>query len=323
MQVMGFKQKIVKLSLIDSKDESFSITTPKNIDHLMDSIDNVGLLNLPLLIEKRSRYKIVCGFRRIEACRRLSWTDVEVRILDVDTKRLECIKYAITDNSLQRPLNLIEQSRSINMLFDFYKNFSSLGKELSDMGLPENQSIIKKIKELCHLSGSVQNGILSNTISLTMALELGRMQQKAGEVFAKLFETLKLGLNKQREILTLAKEISLREDIPVLKVIENNILQKILTNEDLDRNQKISKIRIYLKQRRFPVITAAEKKFEGHLKKLKLGNGIKLIPPDNFEGNTYFLKISFKNLIELKDRKASFDAFIQNPSLRKILDRLT
>jgi len=320
---MGFKQKIVKLSLIDSKDESFRVTTQKNIDHLMDSIDNVGLLNLPLLIEKRSRYKIVCGFRRIEACRRLSWTDVEVRILDVDTKRLECIKYAITDNSLQRPLNLIEQSRSINMLFDFYKNFSSLGKELSDMGLPENQSIIKKIKELCHLSGSVQNGILSNTISLTMALELGRMQQKAGEVFAKLFETLKLGLNKQREILTLAKEISLREDIPVLKVIENNILQKILTNEDLDRNQKISKIRIYLKQRRFPVITAAEKKFEGHLKKLKLGNGIKLIPPDNFEGNTYFLKISFKNLIELKDRKASFDAFIQNPSLRKILDRLT
>ena len=320
---MSFKQKIVKLSLIDSKDESFRITTQINIDHLMDSINHVGVLNFPLLIEKTSGYKIVCGFRRIGACRRLGWTDVEVRILDVDTKRLECIKYAITDNSLQRPLNLIEQSRSINMLFDFYKNFSSLGKELSDMGLPENQSIIKKIQKLCHLSGSVQNGILSNTISLTMALELGRMQQKAGEVFAKLFETLKLGLNKQREILTLAKEISLREDIPVLKVIENNILQKILTNEDLDRNQKISKTRIYLKQRRFPVITTAEKELESHLKKLKLGNGIKLIPPDNFEGNTYFLKISFKNLIELKDRKASFDAFIQNPSLRKILDRLT
>jgi len=320
---MSFKQKIVKLSLIDSKDESFRITTQINIDHLMDSINHVGVLNFPLLIEKSLGYKIVCGFRRIEACRRLGWTDVEVRILDVDTKRLECIKYAITDNSLQRSLNLIEQSRSINMVFDFYKDFSSLGKELLAIGLPENLSIIKKIKKLCHLPGSVQNSILSNTISLTMALELGRMQQEAGEVFAKLFETLKLGLNKQREILTLAKEISLREDIPILKVIENNILQKILSNEGLDRNQKVSKIRIYLKQRRFPVISTAEKEFEKHLKKLKLGNGIKLIPPDNFEGNTYFLKISFRNLIELKDRKASFDAFIQNPSLRKILDRIT
>ena len=320
---MRFKQKIVKLSLIDSNDDSFRITTQINIDHLMDSIDNVGVLNLPLLIEKKSGYKIVCGFRRIEACRRLGWTDVEARILDSDTKRLECIKYAITDNSLQRPLNLIEQSRSINMLYGFFKDVSALGKSLSVMGLPDNPSIIKKIKELYHLPGFVQSGILSNTISLAMALELGRLQLEAGECLAKLFQTLTLSLNKQREILTLLKEISLREDTSILKVLENDNLQKILTNKNLDRNQKIREIRIYLKQRRFPVITAAEKEFEKHVKKLKLGSGTKLIPPDNFEGTTYTLKLFFKNLIELKDRKASFDALIKNPSLNKILDRLT
>jgi ParB family chromosome partitioning protein len=135
---MRFKQKIVKLSLIDSNDDSFRITTQINIDYLMDSIDNVGVLNLPLLIEKNSGYKIVCGFRRIEACRRLGWTDVEVRILDSDTKRLECIKYAISDNSLQMTLNLIAQSISINMIFGFFKDVSVLGKSLSVMGLPDN-----------------------------------------------------------------------------------------------------------------------------------------------------------------------------------------
>jgi len=319
---MRFKQKIVKLSLIDSNDDSFRITTQINIDHLMVSIDNVGVLNLPLLIEKNSGYKIVCGFRRIEACRRLGWTDVEARILDSDTKRLECIKYAITDNSLQRPLNLIEQSRSINMLYGFFKDVGALGKSLSVMGLPDNPSIIKKIKELYHLPKFVQSGILSNTISLAMALELGRLQLEAGECLAKLFQTLTLSLNKQREILSLVKEISLREDISILKVLENDNLQKILTHKNLDRNQKIREIRIYLKQRRFPFITAAEKEFEKHVKKLKLGSGTKLIPPDNFEGTTYTLKLFFKNLIELKDRKASFDALIKNPSLNKILDRL-
>ena len=319
---MRFKQKIVKLSLIDSNDDSFRITTQINSDHLMDSIDNVGMLNLPLLIEKKSGYKIVCGFRRIEACRRLGWTDVEARILDSDTKSLECVKYAIADNSLQRPLNLIEQSRSINMLYGFFKDVSALGKALSVMGLPDNPSIIKKIKELHRLPGFVQNGILSNTISLAMALELGRLKLEAGECLAKLFQTLTLSLNKQREILSLVKEISLREDISILKVIENDNLQKILTNKNLDRNQKIRKIRIYLKQRRFPVITAAEKEFEKHVKKLKLGSGTKLIPPDNFEGTTYTLKLFFKNLIELKNRKASIDALIKNPSLNKILDRL-
>ncbi|MBW2014147.1 MAG: ParB N-terminal domain-containing protein, partial [Deltaproteobacteria bacterium] len=310
------------------------------IDHLMASIDHVGVLNPPLLIEKKSGYKIVCGFRRIEACWRLGWSDVEARILDSDTKRLECIKYAITDNSLQRPLNLIEQSRSItdnslqrplnlieqsrsiHLLYGFFKDVSALGKSLSVMGLPDNPSIIKKIKELYHLSKFVQSGILSNTISLAMALELGRLQPEAGECLAKLFQTLSISLNKQREILRLVKEISLREDISMLKVVENDNLQKILTNKNLDRNQKIREIRVYLKQRRFPVITTAEKEFEKHVKKLKLGSGTKLIPPDNFEGTTYTLKLFFKNLIEFKERKASVDALITNPFLNKILDRL-
>jgi len=318
---MRFKQKIAKLSLIDSKDDSFRITTQINVDHLMDSINHVGMLNLPLLVEKETGYKIVCGFRRIEACRRLNRADVEARILESDTKKLECITYAITDNSLQRPLNLIEQSISINLLYPFFKDVSVLGKELSAMGLPDNPSIVNKIKELCHLPESVQNGILSNTISLAMALELGRLQQDDGVSFAKLFETLKLSLNKQKEILTIVKEISLREDIPILKVIKTDRVQKILSNEDLDRNQKIRKIRIYLKQRRFPVITAAEKEFENQLKKLKLGSGTKLIPPDNFEDSTYILKLFFKNLIQLKDRRAKIDELINNPSLRKILDR--
>ena len=318
---MRCKQKTTKLSLIDSKDDFFRITTQTNVDHLMDSIHHVGILNLPLLVEKETGYKIVCGFRRIEACRRLNWVDVEVRILDSDTKQLECITYAITDNSLQRPLNLIEQSRCINLLYTFYKDVSVLSKELSAMGLPENPSIVKKIKKLCHLPESIQKGILSNTISLAMALELGRLQQDAGQGFANIFETLKLSLNKQREILTLVKEIAFREDIPILKVIKTDMLQKILTNEDLDRNQKIRKIRFYLKQRRFPVITAAANEFENQLKKLKLGNGTKLIPPDNFEDSTYILKLLFKNVTQLKDRQAKIDELIKNPSLRKILDR--
>ena len=318
---MRCKQKIAKLSLIDSKDDSFRITTQISVDHLMDSIHHVGMLNLPLLIKKETGYKIVCGFRRIEACRRLNWADMEARILESETKQLDCVRYAITDNSLQRPLNLIEQSRSIHLVYPFFNDVSVLGKELSAMGLPNNPSIVEKIKKLCYLSESIQNGILSNTISLSMALNLGRLQQDAGEGFAKLFEILKLSLNKQKEILTLVKEISFREDIPIMNVIKNDRVQEILTNQDLDRNQKTRKIRIYLKQRRFPVITAAENKFENQLKKLKLVSGTKLIPPDNFEGTTYILKLFFKNLTQLKDHQGNIDALIKNPTLKKNLDR--
>ncbi len=317
---MGFKEKNIQLSCIDSGDNTYRITTKTCIDDLIDSIKNVGLMAPPILMKKTYKLIIVCGFRRVAACQSLGWSNIEARVLDSSTKKLECVKLAITDNALQRPLNLIESSRALYMLSSFIKDNKSLSKEASLLGLPENPSIIKKIKNICLLPEPIQNCILSNTISLAMALELGTLAKDEGVAFANLFHDLKLGLNKQREVIILVKEIALREDISIMNVLNETDLQKILNCEDLDRNQKTQKIRFYLKQRRFPAITSAKREFEKNVKKLKLGTDIRLIHPNNFEGAIYTLNLYFKNLIELKDRKATLDQIIQNPAIERILD---
>jgi ParB family transcriptional regulator, chromosome partitioning protein len=317
---MRFREKTLNLAQIDSGDGLFRITTRENVDDLVKSIRDVGLLNTPLLIEKKTGYRIVCGFRRVEACRRLGWSHVKVRMLDSNTKRIECVKMAITDNLFQRPLNLIEQSRSIEMLSRFYPDIHSLSKELSVLGLPNQEAVVKKIKNLCRLPTSLQNNILSNMIPLTMALELNKMAPDDQSGFSRLFSLLKMSLNKQREVITLIKEVALREDISMTQILESTDINKILTHKDLDNNQKVRKIRVYLKQRRFPALTAAEKAFEHHKGKLTLGNGIKLIEPAHFEGTTYTLQLSFKSRAELKNLKTIFDALIEDPSLKKIID---
>ncbi len=319
-QPMRFREKIVNLSQIDFSDDAFRITTEKQVDDLMRSINHVGILHLPLLLKKETTYTIVCGFRRIEACRRLNWFKLEAMILEADTMRLKCIKYAITDNAFQRPLNLIEKSRSIEMLFDFFKDINRLSEELSVLGLSEHPSMIKKLKGICHLPEPLQNSILSNTISLSMLLELAGMSWDDAKDFITLFNTLKLSLNKQREIVTMVKEIAIREDKSILQVIEESHLKKILMNEDLDKNQKAHNIRIYLKQRRFPSIAVIEKSYEKYRQKLNLESGFKLIPPINFESSTYTLQLSFNNMTQLKGLKTAFDALMENPSLKKIVD---
>lgn len=319
-QPMRFREKIVNLSQIDFSDDAFRITTEKQVDDLMRSINHVGIMHLPLLLKKETTYTIVCGFRRIEACRRLNWFKLEAMILEADTMRLKCIKYAITDNAFQRPLNLIEKSRSIEMLFDFFKDINRLSEELSVLGLSEHPSMIKKLKGICHLPEPLQNSILSNTISLSMLLELAGMSWDDAKDFITLFNTLKLSLNKQREIVTMVKEIAIREDKSILQVIEESHLKKILMNEDLDKNQKAHNIRIYLKQRRFPSIAVIEKSYEKYRQKLNLKSGFKLIPPINFESSTYTLQLSFNNMTQLKGLKTAFDAFMENPSLKKIVD---
>jgi len=317
---MRYKLKIVDLTEIDLGDDTFRITTEKQVDDLMISINHVGILHLPLLLKMESTYTIICGFRRIEACRRLNWSKLEAMILDPDTMKLKCIKYAITDNAFQRTLNLIEKSRSIEMLAEFFKDINRLSEELSVLGLSEHPSMIKKLKDICHLPEPLQNSILSNTISLAMVLELAGMSKDDAEGFIKLFNNLKLSLNKQREIVALVKEIAMREDKSIRQVIEESHLKKILTNEDLDKNQKAYNIRIYLKQRRFPTIAVIEKSYEKYRQKLNLERGFKLIPPTNFESPTYTLQLSFNNTTQLKSLKIAFDALVENPYLKNIVD---
>ena len=317
---MRFKQNSVNLSQIDFSNDAFRITTEKQVDDLMHSITHIGILHLPLLLKNESTYTIISGFRRIEACRRLNWSKLEAMVLDPDTIRLKCVKYAITDNAFQRPLNLIEKSKSIEMMSDFFKDINRLSEELEVLGLSEHPSMIKKLKGICHLPEPFQNSILSNTISLPMVLELAGMAEDDAKALIVLFNTLKLGLNTQREIVILVKEIAIREDKSILQVIEELDINKTLTNEDLDKNQKVHKIRICLKQRRFPTIAIIEKSYEKYHQKLNLDKRFKLIQPTNFESPTYTLQLSFNNMTQLKSLKTAFDDLTENPYLKKIVE---
>ncbi|QTA89874.1 ParB/RepB/Spo0J family partition protein [Desulfonema magnum] len=328
----------VSLSCVDLEDCTYQITTETSVDDLSCSIESVGLMCPPLLINQRPEtgnsnvgradfehcpqpggFTIVSGFRRIAACHCLGWSDIEARILNADTQKLDCVKFAITENAFQRPLNLIEMSRAVYMLSVFFKEDKKLAEAASAIGVLANPSLVKKLKAVCLLPGAIQDNVLSDTISLSMALELGRLEADAGVAFAGLFETLKLSLNKQREIITRVREIALREDISILDVIMGDDFQEILNNEDLDRNQKARDIRFYLKQRRFPAITRTETAFEALVKELNLGKNVSLRPPRDFEGTVYNLNLSFKDLTELKACGVSVEKIIQNPAFDRWL----
>ena len=90
---------------------------------------------------------------------------------------------------------------------------------------------------------------------------------------------MKLGLNKQREILTMIQEIAFREHLTVKDVLNAPELQQIMGHEKWDRSQKTVHLRQYLRRRRYPSITSVERDFEAQVQSLDLESGIALIPP--------------------------------------------
>ena len=314
------RETTVLLSQINTKDETYRITTRTDIDDLLASIRKDGLLNLPFLIAAEDGFSVVCGFRRLAACTKMGMEEISARILDPDVESLECLRIAIADNTLQRPLNLLETSRALYKLSLHLGSGRHLAESASSLGLPSNRSVIKKLKDLCQLSPSLQRAILDDTISLSMARELKDLPSACAEAFVKLFGEFNLSLNKQREIVTLVKEIARREGTSEKAILEGHQLKDIMDDRDRDRGQRAREIRNYLRQRRFPNIVEAEIQFENKRRQLNLGSDIKLIAPKHFEGTTYTLDLTFNSIRQLKALHTRLDKLVQHPTLKHILE---
>jgi ParB family chromosome partitioning protein len=318
---MENKVHIISLSDIDSSDHRYRITTREDIESLGDAIRTVGLISPPFLRGNGDRYSIVSGFRRVAACRALGWTAVPAQVAGGPAGDLEYASVAIADNATQRPLNLIEASRAVQLLISLFPDMVHLSEFSSKLGLPGSPALFGKLERLCHMAPQLQRGILSESISLAIALELDGCEPAVGISFTKLFTSLKLSLNKQREVVTLIKEIALREDLPMIELLEAGDLRAILNDRDLDRTQKVGQLRTLLRKRRFPNLASAEKRFKESVRGMKIGEGIQLIPPRNFESSDYTLQMRFRDADELKRHRSTLDEIIEHPSLKTILDR--
>jgi len=311
----------VSLAEVVSDDCAFRITTRAGVEDLVGSIDKIGLLHPPMLIRNFSAYKIVCGFRRIAACRSLGRLRITAGVLKENTDRFQMAQLAIADNAMQRSLNLVETSRALNLLADVCADQTRSREAALTLRLPVNPAVVAKVKKICRLPVGIQESIVAGSIGMSMALALGELDQPTGAALLGLFDRLKLGLNKQRELLLLLKEIAKREDRSLQQLIAERPLQEILINAQLDRAVKRQKIRFYLQQRRYPSISKAAADYEKRVKQLKLGIDIKLLPPRNFEDTAFTMTLRFKNREELSDLKKKIEEIIRHPALAEILDR--
>ena len=316
---MDFREGTALLARIDFNDDTYRMTTETDVDCLTKSIKRLGLIHPPILIEKAVDFSIVSGFRRIKACRNLGWSRIKGKILPENTPPTDCVRLAISENALHRKLNLVEQAGAFHMLHTVFRDDHRIVQEASLLGLPDNPAYIKKVQKIHGMPQPVQQGILSGSLSLPTALELNTMSRDTAVAFADLFNVLQISLNKQREIITFIREIAIREDISVLELLKSREIRNILEEDQSDRAHRARRVRAYLKQRRFPSLTKAEETLRAQIRQLKLGSGLSLKPPQHFEGTTYTLAMTFKNMPELLKRKEALDRAVKNPTFRRIL----
>ena len=312
---MDYRISPVSLDQIETGDHTFKITTSSNDSELALSIGAIGLLQPPVLLKNGSGHVVVCGFRRIAACAALGMSGIPARIIQSDASPVTCAQIAISDNSWQRPLNIVEQSRAYALIRRFAEGPPAWPDIIASTGLASSRSAIDRIMPIADMPISMQDALLEGSIALPVALQIVQLNEDDARTLCTLFRTLSTGLNVQRELVDLISEISLRDDMSIVRLMAQDDITAITGNEDMPAPQKVRKLRIMLKARRYPALSKAEALYHQNVKSLKLDPCIQLHPPRFFEGNTYRLSISIDSRRQLKTLQPELDKLVRHPTL--------
>jgi len=311
----------VRLDRIEITSDTYRITTEQSISDLSASIQELGLLNPPILAGEPNRYRVVSGYRRIAACHQLGLVRIAVRTMSPVSTPLDEGRVAIAENLHQRPLNLIERSRAYALLFKITEGPSEAAHVADRLGLPNNLEYMEKTSRLCRMSESLQRAILSESVALPMAIELSRLPESATESLVGLFQDLNLSLNRQRETLRLFRDIAGRDRVPLTEIIDATVTRLVEWGKESGSAERSQWLRTRLRRRRYPTIVKTEEAFHRLVSNLHLGEGIKLVAPKYFEGTTYRLEVDFDSPETLQRRMKRLQEVADHPGLVRILKR--
>ena len=313
--VMDFEIRPVSLDQIETTDHTFKITTTTDNTELALSISAIGLLQPPILIENGRSYTIVCGFRRIDACIALNLSSIAVRILGPDCSPIECAHIAIADNTFQRSLNVVEQSRAYTLIHRFEEDSSARLKMAQSIGLPESQAAMDRIRPVCAMPKDLQENILSGRVALPVALQINRLATDDSRALSGLFSLISASLNVQRELLDLTVDISRRDGTSIAGLINKDKIAGILKNEESSAPQKVQQLRKILKTERYPALSKAEDDYHQMVNSIQLNSRIHIQPPRFFEGKTYRVTMSVETRQQLKGLQTELDKLANHPHL--------
>lgn len=324
----------IPLARIDLADVRYRISREdEDISALAQSIKQTGLTSLPLVRPSREpkqprepresveSYIVVSGFKRINALVRNGYSGMVVCETYPNVSEEDCAVHAISSNAFQRLLTPGELIQSILLLSRFMEVEIMAKKSLGIFNTQFSTGYIKDLQKIGTLPPKVRELLDDGQLSIKSAKKISEEPSELADCFVALFSAVKASASKQMEIITNFVEIAARENINPADLYRENKIQTILEHDNKDLGFKGNLLRTYLTERRFPSLEKKRREIRQKINSLKLGSGIKVIVPANFESMTYSISLDFKTLDEFTTRVACLEGLSSNPALEEILKR--
>ncbi|RKY39623.1 MAG: hypothetical protein DRP75_01550 [Candidatus Omnitrophota bacterium] len=146
---------------------------PERLRELVDSIREQGVIEPIIVVKKEDGYHLICGERRLRACKTLGWKTIPA-IVKKDVSDKEILQISLIENLQREDLNVIEQAKGLKRLIEeFNLSHQEVGRLIG-----KDRSSVTHLLRVLNLPGEIQEELKKARISFGHAKVLLEIEDK-------------------------------------------------------------------------------------------------------------------------------------------------
>ena len=314
----------IECSQLNFDDTTFLMSYPLESPTVIASVATVGMVQ-PVVVSGcpcQGSYQIVAGFRRAYACREIGLETIHANIYPVDPENMQaafCL--ALYENLAHRTFNDVEKSIILSKLTGQFgcSRDDVIQNYMPALQLAPNEKVLETYLHIVEFEEDLKRYIATHDVPMNMIELLENLSPEDCRVVFTLISTLKLGVNKVKDLLTNLEEIALRDSCSLQAILDDPHVSEILSHERYTAPQKADQLRRYIREKRYPQLTTLEKDYHECLKQLHLSNGLHLKTDRFFEDDTLTASFRFSTPEQLKTVAEELQTLSQKPELQAVL----
>jgi len=304
MDMNQLTNSIVFLDIKEFNETSgpFCMSFGFDIKKIIFSIEKIGLVNKPYVRRNKEGFlDIITGYRRIMALKALGWDRVPcVDLTDSGLSDTNFLILNLYDNLCTRSFNDVEKCMIINRLLLHFSIEEIYGNYMNLLNISSRREV-DILTKINGFTGAAKDIIANRSIPIKTIESLIDLKDPSPSIILKWIDILKLSFNQQILFIDYIIDISIKEEIDIQKLLNENIFVEFIMEDGQNIPQKAKKFIDLLRARKLPILTRNEKVFARQISDLDLPKGVRIKHTPFFEGPDYLLEISFMNGKRLKD----------------------
>ncbi len=313
----GLPEVRIRMEELDLESGPYCMSFPGDEKALRDSIQQVGVVNPPLVHrEGQGSWEVVTGFRRLRLLQTLGHTTGLCRDLSgAGLGPLDLLFLSLYDNLGTRDLNEVEKAMALARLEPRVSRVQLQRICLPLLGLSPRPGLEEVYLALNRAEDSVRRAVAFGSLCMK-AFHMLQDWAAADRIEAtRVIQKLKYNINNQIQFIDILHDLMEEEGVDAVSLLAGEHGVDILEQGGDNPPQVAARLLARLRERRFPSLAAAEQAFRRKVVAADLPRGVLVTHPRFFEGTDFRLEIRYRDGRGLRD---IVDALHRNPGLERL-----